>query len=146
MRAYRFAYPAALAAAEEGGFVVSFRDVPEAITQGDDEAEALSEGVDALDEAIAARIKHGDDIPPPSPVKHGERLVAVPALTAAQAVLYLAMREQGVTKSELARRLGTTPREAARLTDPRHPSKIARIEAALAVLGHALEVGSRKVA
>ena len=34
-------YPAHLDLAEEGGFVVTLSDVPEAITQGDDGAEAL---------------------------------------------------------------------------------------------------------
>jgi len=34
-------YPVDLEVAEEGGYGVSFPDVPEATTQGDDEGEAL---------------------------------------------------------------------------------------------------------
>ena len=34
-------YPARFDLAPEGGFVVTFRDIPEAITQGDTEAEAM---------------------------------------------------------------------------------------------------------
>ena len=34
-------FPAKFAPAKEGGFVVTFPDIPEAITQGDDDAEAM---------------------------------------------------------------------------------------------------------
>lgn len=63
----KFAYPVTLTPDEiHGGFVVTFPDLPEAITQGDTIAEALVEAADALDEAIAGRIRRGDTIPPPS--------------------------------------------------------------------------------
>jgi len=146
MRAIHFAYPAKLEPDEDGEYIVSFRDLPEALTSGHDEREALAEAADCLDEAIAGRINRGDDIPQPSPPRKGEQRVAVPAHTAAQAALYLAMRATGISKSELARRLGCDVREARRLLDPRHPSKIERLEAALAALGGVLEVGYRKMA
>jgi antitoxin HicB len=37
----------------DGGYVVTFRDLPEAITQGDSIAECLKEASDCLEEAIA---------------------------------------------------------------------------------------------
>ena len=41
------AYPVVLEAAADGGFVVSFPDVPEAHTQGADKDEALARAIDA---------------------------------------------------------------------------------------------------
>ena len=62
---------------EDGGYVVTCRDLPEAITQGDTVAEALAEAADALDEALCGRINHGRDIPEPSAEQAGEQLVPV---------------------------------------------------------------------
>ncbi len=146
MRPFDFAYPATLSRDEDRRVLVRFRDLPEALTDGADEDEAVSEAMDCLDEAIAGRILDGEDIPRPSRPKKRERLVSVPAHTAAQAALYIAMREAGISKSALARRLGCDEKEARRLLDPRHPSKVQRLEEALAVLGGTLEVRLRKIA
>lgn len=131
-----FTYAATLTPDEaDGGFVVMFPELPEAITQGEDEADALSQAADALEEAIAGRIRRGAEIPAPKPPRKGQHLVPVPAQMAAKAALYLAVREAGVTRSELAARLACDEKEVRRLLDPRHPSKLPRIEAALAALG-----------
>ncbi len=50
----------------DGGFTVTFRDLPEAITQGDTKEQCLMEAADCLEEAIAARIDDNLDIPTPS--------------------------------------------------------------------------------
>ncbi|MFI5022638.1 MAG: type II toxin-antitoxin system HicB family antitoxin [Alphaproteobacteria bacterium] len=141
-----FSYPAAFTADAEDFLVVRFRDLPEALTSGKGEIDARRQASDCLDEAIANRIVSALDIPPPSALRKGERLVSVPAHTAAQAALYLAMREAGISKVELARRLACHESEARRLLDPKHRSKIERLEAALAVLGEELEIRLRKIA
>jgi antitoxin HicB len=120
---------------EDGGFVVTCRDLPEAITQGESIEEALNEAGDCLEEAIAARIDDGRDIPMPSALKRGEHPVSVPASMALKAAVYLAVREAGISNSELARRMQLDEKEARRILDPHHPTKLPRIEAALAVLG-----------
>ena len=57
-----FSYPAMLERGDRaGGLVVTFRDIPEAITQGDGEEDALARAMDCLDEAIAGRIADGSD-------------------------------------------------------------------------------------
>ena len=138
--AHEFAYPVMLTPDEtDGGFVVTFGDIPEAITQGETIAEALAEAADALEEAVAGRIRRGDAIPEPSPAAD-RPTVPVPAQTAAKAALYLALQETGISKSELAARLGCNEKEVRRLLDPRHPSKLPRIQKALAVLGKGLSV------
>ena len=47
------AYPAALTPDPDGGFTVTFRNVPEAITEGDTQDEALLRAEDALESALA---------------------------------------------------------------------------------------------
>jgi len=138
--AHEFAYPVTLTPdGTDGGFVVTFEDIPEAITQGETVADALLEAADALEEAIAGRIRRGDPIPEASPAANRPR-VPVPAQTAAKAALFLALKETGISKSELAMRLECDEKEVRRLLDPRHPSKLPRIQKALAVLGKGLAI------
>ncbi len=49
-----------------GGFTVTFRDLPEAITQGENIEDALNEAADCLEEAIANRVIRRLPIPSPS--------------------------------------------------------------------------------
>jgi len=98
-------YPARFKPAEEGGFVVTFRDIPEAITQGDTEEEALEMAEDALLTSMEFYFEDKRSVPLPSPVKRGERLVALPPSVWAKVLLLNEMLAQGVTPSELARRL-----------------------------------------
>ena len=143
----RFVYSATLASDEtDGGFVVAFRDWPEAITQGDTRESALREAADCLEEAVAACIDDEREIPPPTTALDGEYAVAVPIQTALKAALYLAVREVGINKSELARRLGVHEKEARRLLDPRHPSKAETLERALLAVGRRLAVDVREAA
>jgi antitoxin HicB len=136
-----FVYPATLIPEDEGGFVVKFTDMPEAITQGEDVEDALREAADCLEEAVANRIVMGLPIPKPSPVMEGSIPVLLPAQMAAKAALYVAIGEAKISKSELARRLHCDEKEVRRLLDPRHPSKLPRIESALAAVGQKLVVG-----
>jgi len=139
-----FAYAAMLTPDNEAeGFVITFRDLPEAITQAENIAEAMQQGADCLEEAIAGRIRAEESIPEPSRARRGELPIPVPALMAAKAAIYLAMQEARITKMELAKRLKCDEKEIRRLLDPRHKSKIERIEAALESLGKKLVVGYR---
>ena len=119
---------------------MTFRDLSEAITQGDSIAEALSEAEGALQAAIEGRLEDGMDIPAPSDPRRGERLVATPVTTALKAAVYMELRGQGVSKSELARRMNVNEKEARRMLDPRHPTKVPTLERALAALGRRAEI------
>jgi len=131
-----FAWPMKLAPQKDGSLLVTFSDFPEAITDGADREEALQQAADCLEEAVAARIADGEEIPAPSRRGKGEFLVVLAPLFAAKAALYTAMRDAGVTKSALARRMGCDEKEIRRLLDPRHGSKIERIDEALSHLDH----------
>ena len=142
-----FIYPVSLTQEKvEGGFVVRFVDLPEAITQGENVDDALLEAADCLEEAIANRIAMGLTIPNPSTTKKGQYSVPLPAQMAAKAALYIAIQEIGISKVELARKLGCDEKEVRRLLDPHHSSKIPRIEAALSTMGKQLIVGVQTTA
>jgi antitoxin HicB len=136
-----FIYPARFTRdRKDGGYVISFRDVPEAISQADTLAACSEEAAGAIQAAIEGRIMDNLDVPVASRAKRGERLVAVPVQTALKAALYLAMREQDVSRVELARRLHIDEKEARRMLDPHHATKAERLERALAVLGRHAEL------
>ncbi len=108
--------------------------------------DALSEAADCLEEAIANRIVLGLSIPPPTSVKRGRYPVPLPAQTATKAALYLAIQKADITKAELAKRLHCDEKEVRRLLDPRHASKLPRLESALAAVGQQLIVGVQAAA
>jgi antitoxin HicB len=132
----RFSYPVKLTADKhDGGFVVTCRDLPEAITQGNDKAEALDQAEGAVQAALEARINDKLDIPAPSEIKRGEVLATVPVSTAMKAALYSTMKAQGVNNSQLAAMLGMDEKAARRMLDPGYQSKVPALEKALQVLG-----------
>ena len=140
------AYPATLIPDPNGGFTVTFRDVPEAITEGDSCEEALLRAEDALESALAMYVAAKEPLPAPSPTEPCEVLVPLSALGMAKAALYNAMRDQGVGRAELARRLRWHLAQVNRVLDLRHASKMEQVEVALAALGLRLIVDVAKAA
>ena len=56
-------YPAIFHVAEEGGFWITFPDLPECMTQGDNMQDAYEMAVDALGLALTSREQEGEEIP-----------------------------------------------------------------------------------
>ena len=83
----RYAYPCVLTSEEDGGYSVSFPDVPEALTCGKDRDEALAMAEDALAVALGAYVQGREDIPEPGPRSPGQGIVAVPPVVAAKLAL-----------------------------------------------------------
>jgi antitoxin HicB len=135
-----FAYPATFRRDENGRPVVSFPDFPGAHTDGKDMSEAMEEAIDCLGSVLAARIAGKSPIPAPSRLKRGQRLVPAPLWIAGKLGLYLAVREQGITNSELARRLGVRETVIRRMLDPNHETKSEKLQAALDALGKRIVV------
>ena len=134
-----FDYPVTLT--PDGDTVlVTFADVPEALTFGADEDEALLQAVDALETALSMYVDARKPLPVASKAKRGQRTVRPSALDGAKLGVYQAMTEQGIKKAELARRLGWHMPQVDRLFDLRHASRLDQIEAAARVLGRRLEV------
>lgn len=135
-------YPATFTPAEEGGFVVTFRDIPEAITQGDDEVEALNMAADVLRSAMEFYFEDKRQVPAPSAPLEGERLIALPLSVVAKVLLLNRMIERGVRASDLARLLGVKPQEVNRLIDLGHATKIDTIAAAMEAMGAELNLAT----
>ena len=135
-----YSYPVRLEPDEEGRLVVHFPDLPEALTDGADEVEALAEASDCLSTALAARIVKDEEIPSPSRLRPSQHLVAPDATMALKAALYSALRARKMTVADLARRLDIDNRKAACLIDPRAASRLTSLEAALSALGYAISI------
>lgn len=131
-------YPVILEAQPEGGFVVTFPDVPQAITQGEDKDEALLYAVDALETGLSFYVDDRKPLPTPSKPKRGQLTVRPSPLECAKLGVYQAMTEQGIKKAELARRLNWHVPQVDRLFDLRHASKFEQIQLAATVLGKRL--------
>ena len=135
-----YAYPCVLTPAEDGSLVVTFPDVPEAITGGRDQSEVLAMAEDALATAPAGYVHEKWEIPAPSEAVAGQALVPLPTVIAAKLALYAAMRAQGITKVELARRLGVSESAVRKLANPDHRSHVGQAQKALRAVGRSLRV------
>ena len=134
-----FDYPVTLTP-DDGTVLVTFPDVPEAITFGADMDEALLQAIDALESALPFYVDDRKPLPVPSKPRRGQKTVRPSALECAKLGVYRAMTEQGIKKSELARRLGWHMPQVDRLFDLRHASRLDQIEAAARALGRHVEV------
>lgn len=127
-----------IAPAAGGAQRASCKAFPELAAFGADRKQARKNAVGALEKAISARIAHGHTLPKPATEAQIERhkgaRIKLPQLATQKCMLYLALRQSGVDRAELARRLGW-PREAVDgLFRLDHPSRIDHIEAAFKML------------
>ena len=119
----------------DGGFIATFLDVPEALTEGATRAEAIKNAADALEVALLGHMKDGDDIPMPRQRPKGGIAVHVSAQASAKLAFYSAFRVSGLSQSSLARKIGKDEAEIRRMLDPYHATKLPALEEALHALG-----------
>ena len=141
MRRYRIK----LEADDNGTLMATCPALPEVSTFGDDEAAALRNAIGAIEEALAARIADGEDIPAPASRPRGHS-VALPLMTSLKTSLYRTLRDAGITRAELARRLKWNRESVDRLFRLDHASRLDQIEAAFGALGRAIDVEVREFA
>jgi antitoxin HicB len=144
-------YPVTLRPAKNGTVMAKFADVPEALTCGRDEQEALRLAQEALVLALTEgymAVRRG--VPTPSKPKRGQRTVPVPPLVAAKLAVFQAMLEEGVKEGvnqvELAARLHQDDRQVRRLLDVKHRSRLDMLERALHALGRQMVLEVKRVA
>lgn len=135
----RMSYPARVKR-DGDGYMVSFVDVPEALTGASTKAEALEMAADALTTAMDFYFEDRRAVPLPSAPKRGQVSVELPPSVAAKVLLLNAMIGQGLRPIDLARRMRVRPQEVNRLTDLHHPTKIDTIAEALKAMGKRLEL------
>lgn len=121
----------------EGGFTVTFPDVPEAITEGNSIEEARFNAAEALSLALAVRADLNDPIPEQSAPK-GKNMEWIEPDAATQAAILVRTTRGTKPLADLARALGTSWPAAQRLEDPRHSPTLKQLERAAAALGKRL--------
>lgn len=132
-------YPARVGR-DGNGYMVSFRDIPEALTSGATREEAVEMAHDALATAMEFYLEDRRPVPMPSEPRKGEVLIDLPASMSAKMLLLNAMIESGVSPAKLARRLGTSPQVVNRIVNFRHSTKIDTIAEAIEATGKRLEM------
>ncbi|MCL2297802.1 MAG: type II toxin-antitoxin system HicB family antitoxin [Proteobacteria bacterium] len=123
----------------EKTFVVSFPDIPEALTAGYTHEEALEMAEDALVTAMDFYFEDRRPVPTPSKPARGQETVELPALVAAKVLLLNEMLTQKVSNVDLAKRIGKHPQEMQRITDLGYQTSINTVAKALRALGKHLD-------
>jgi antitoxin HicB len=143
------AYSIKIVPDDNGTLLVTCPAFPEVTTFGESRTEAQHAALNAIEEAIAARISYGEPLPPPVPAAENSLgrnslLVKLPAMTSLKAQLYIALRESGTTRAQLSRQLGWHREAVDRLFRLDHASRLDRMEAAFKALQREMDVEIRE--
>jgi antitoxin HicB len=121
---------------DNGTLLVTSPDLPGLVTFGEDRADGMRRAADAIEEWMAAAISDGAEVPRPRRriSRKDEAFVPLPALTALKIELYWALRDSGINRAELARRLHWKRESVDRLFRLDHASRLSQIEQAARAL------------
>jgi len=133
-------YPIILTPDENGSVIARFPDVPEAMTVGADENNAVEWAQDALVVALTGYVDDRRDIPPPSKPKKDQKSIHLPPQVAMKLTIYQAMRDQGATQAALGECMGVDSRQVRRILDLDHNTSLAQLVRALQCLGKELVI------
>lgn len=142
----RQSYPVNFTPDVNGTIIAEFPDVPEAMTVGSDETNAVEWAQDALIVALTGYIEERRDIPPPSKAKKEQKLVHLPPQIAMKLAIYQSMRDQKVTHASLGECLGVDGRQVRRILDLDHNTTLSQLNAALKCLGKVIVIDIRDAA
>jgi antitoxin HicB len=135
-----FGYRYALEREDNGWWLVRFPDVPEALTEGETEAEARTNAVDCLIAALEGYIRTGKPAPRGGGGHFGADRAVLPSLVTAKLAVHEAMLGRGWSRTKLATELGASENSVRRLLDLRHNSHLWVIDEALARMGRSLSI------
>lgn len=132
-------YFAKFESADEGGFVITFPDIPEAISEADDKSSALFNASEVLDLCLKERLASGETLPTPSQFSDG--VWVEPSASVQAALLVRNTREkEGKNLAYLARALKTSWAAAQKLESSGNNPTLKQLERTAAVLGKRLVV------
>ena len=123
---------------ERDGYVVTFRDIPEALTSGATKKEAMEMAADALATAMEFYFEDRRQVPMPTKARKGEDVVELPASFAVKVLLLNEMLKENMTPSKLAKKLDTSPQTITRIVDLHHATKIDTLADAFKAMGKTL--------
>lgn len=136
-------FPVEIGLDDNGEYLVTFPDIPEAVTSGDSEELALRAAVDALESALDFYFDDKRLIPIPGNLKKGQPFITLPGTVSAKALLHNEMLAKGIKKAELARRMNMAPPNIERIFQAKHGTRFETLEAAFRALGKSLEISVR---
>ena len=137
---YMLRFPALFAEDADGGYVVTFRDIPEAITQGDTLEEAREAAQDALVTAMDFYFDGNRRVPDASAAQANEELIELPISISAKILLLNEMVGQGIRPADLAKKMNVKPQEVTRIMNLRHATKIDTLAHAFSAVDRRLEL------
>lgn len=140
-----FGYRYKLERQENGWWLVRFPGIPEALTEGETDAEARRNAVDCIIAALEGYMKAGKPLPRRSASHAGPDRAVLPSLVTAKLAVYETMRARGWSKLRLAKELGMPENSVRRLLDLRHSSHMWIIDEALAKMHAELSVDLPKL-
>ena len=120
---------------DEGRYVVTFRDIPEAMTQGYSLDEARDMALDALVTALDFYFNDQKMVPLPSIAEDEEQLIELPVSIWSKILLLNTMLEARISQSDLAKKMNKSRQEMQRIIDLKHNTKIDTVVEALKILG-----------
>ena len=138
----QYTYPVRLSEdRDDGGYVVTCRDIPEVITQGDTFNEALEYAADALDVALWGALTRAVTFPRRQREKPGS-IWSVPIITALKAAAFAQFQQSGRTRLAIAAELGLPESEIQRILNPGHTTGIDRLESFIHALGGSITLSA----
>lgn len=140
-----FGYRYKLERQENGWWLVRFPGIPEALTEGETEAEARRNAVDCVVAALEGYMKAGKPLPRRGAGHAGADRAVLPSLMTAKLAVYETMRARGWSKLRLAKELGMPENSVRRLLDLRHSSHMWIIDEALGKMNAELSVDLPKL-
>jgi antitoxin HicB len=140
-----FGYRYTLKRQENGWWLVRFPGIPEALTEGETEAEARASAVDCAITALAGYMKAGKPLPREGAGHSGSDRAVLPSLVTAKLAVYETMRAGGWSKVKLAKKLGMSENSVRRLLDLHHRSHMWIIDEALAKMNAELPIDLPKL-
>ena len=135
-----FAYRYTLERQENGWWLVRFPGVPEALSEGETEAEARANAVDCIITTLEGYMKAGKPLPRTGGGSATRDRAVLPSLVTAKLAVYETMRDRGWSKLKLAKQLGMPENSVRRLLDLRHSSHMRIIDHALAKMNAELSI------
>ena len=139
-------YPVILKPDTNGSAIAQFPDIPEAITVGTDETNALEWALDALVVALIGYIEEKRDIPSPSKSRKGQKTIHLPPQVAMKLAIYQGMRDQHITQAELGKRMNIDGRQIRRILNLDHNTSFSHLVRALKCLGKELVIDIQNAA
>ena len=135
-----FGYRYELEEQENGWWMVRFPGVPEALTEGATQVEAVAHALDCLVTALEGYMKAGAPIPRKGATQVGRNHISLPSLVTAKLAVYETMRKLGWSKVRLAGELGMSENSVRRLLDLNHNSHLWIVDEALAKMNAELSI------